>query len=145
VNTPPSFINVRDKYVKAGSLLSFGTGVDSDLPPQNLSFTMDAITAQGAAIDPVSGVFSWTPAGAQASTTHYVTVHVTDNGVPPLSASAIYTIHVLDSSGTLILVDLSRVGNTVVLNWPGTIGKVYQVQTKDNLNQPNWIPFGPNL
>ena len=104
VNSPPFFPDVRDRYVKAGTLITFPTGMDTDWPVNNLAFTMNVGTAQGATIDPVSGIFSWTPTDAQAPTTNYVTVHVTDDGIPPLSSTAIYTIHVLPSNATLILV-----------------------------------------
>ena len=143
VNSPPYFINVRDKYVKAGTLLTFQTGVDSDWPVNHLFFTMNPGTAQGATIDAASGVFAWTPTEAQAPGTNYVTVHVIDDGIPPLDATAVYTVHVLPSSASLILLDFSRSGNSVVLNWPATIGKFYQVETKSDVNQGIWTPLGP--
>jgi hypothetical protein len=39
----------------------------------------------GASIDPVSGLFSWTPTEGQGPATHFVSVIVTDNGTPSLS------------------------------------------------------------
>jgi len=90
---------------RPATLLSFPTAVDSDWPLQNLSVTMDAGAADGASIDPASGVFSWTPTDAQALGTYPISVHVSDDGIPPMSATATYTIHVLESSATLILVD----------------------------------------
>lgn len=142
VNSAPSFIDVRDKYVKAGALLSFLTGVDSDWPTQNLAFSLEAGAAQGAAIDPVSGLFSWTPTDLQAPGTYSVAVHVIDDGVPPLSADTAYIIHVLERSATLILMNWSRSGSAVALNWQTTVGKAYQVEYKDHLNQASWIPLG---
>ena len=142
VNSAPSFINVRDKYVKAGALLSFFTGVDSDWPPQNLAFTLEAGAAQGANVDPSSGLFSWLPSDSQAPGTYSVTVRVIDDGIPPLSADAIYTIHVLERSAALILMNWSRSDNSVVLNWETTIGQAYQVEYKNQINQAGWIPLG---
>src|SRR3989442_3858385 len=82
VNTSPNFLGAQDQYVKAGTLLSFATGADSDLPSQNLSFTLEAGNASGATINSTSGIFSWTPSDAQAPGTYDVTVHVTDDGGP---------------------------------------------------------------
>ncbi len=144
VNSAPWFSNLRNKYTKADSLLSFPTGGDSDLPAQQLSFTMIG-APQGASIDPATGVVSWTPTDAQAPGTYSVSIHVTDHGLPPLSATASFTIHVLASSADLVVVDFSRSGNSLVLNWQATIGRVYQVQATDDLNQPNWTSFGPSM
>jgi hypothetical protein len=138
VNGPPIFLSARDQFVKAGSLLTFMTGVDKDWPGQNLSFTLDAGDATGASLDSTSGLFSWTPSDAQVGT-YDVTVHATDDGVPPLSATVTYRIHVVESTFPLILVDFRRTGNSVVLSWPATVGRVYQVQRKDDPNQPDWI------
>src|SRR5205823_3862822 len=144
VNIPPVFVSIRDKYVKAGTLLSFHTAADFDLPPNNLSFTMNAGAAQGASIDPASGIVSWTPADAQAPGTYPVPVQVTDDGTPPLSASATFTIHVLRSTNTLIVVDVSRSSNSIQLSWPSTIGKTYQIQSKNDPASA-WSPLPPNI
>ena len=47
---------------------------------------------------------SWTPTDAQAPGSYDVTIHVTDDGVPPMSSSATYTIRVKESSFDLVLV-----------------------------------------
>jgi hypothetical protein len=144
VNSPPLFLSIRDKYVKAGTLLSFRTAEDFDLPPQNLSFTMNAGSAQGASIDPASGIISWTPGDAQAPGNYPVPVQVSDDGIPPMSASATFTIHVLERNATLVLVDVSRSGNSIQLSWPSTVGKTYQVQYKNDPASA-WVPLPPNI
>src|SRR5262249_12557434 len=46
----------------------------------------------GAAINPATGVFTWTPTEAQGPSTNTITVQVTDNGAPPLSDTETFTV-----------------------------------------------------
>ncbi len=142
VNSPPFFVDLREKFVKAGALLTFPTAVDSDLPAQRLSLTMDAGAPSGSFLNPISGFFFWTPTNTLAPGIYPVTIHVADDGNPPLSASATYYIQVLDKNATLILVNLSRSGSSAVLTWRSLFNKTYQVQTTANLAMANWVPLG---
>jgi len=101
---------------------------------------MDSTAPEGATIDPSTGIVSWTPTDAQASGSCDVTIHATDDGVPPMTSTATYTIRVKDRSFDLILVDLGRSGNSCVISWQSEIGKTYQVEYKDP--QGAWTPFG---
>ncbi len=49
---------------------------------------------EGATIDPVTGVFRWTPTEAQGPGKYPITVRVTDDGTPPLSAEQTFTVTV---------------------------------------------------
>src|SRR5437762_12282186 len=66
-----------DAYVQARTLPSIPTRRSSDL------------TINGS-----SGVISWTPSEAQGPSTNTITVVVTDNGVPALSATNSFTVTV---------------------------------------------------
>ena len=70
------------------------TAIGSDPDPgQKITYTLDAGTAPlGATIDASSGAFLWMPNAANAGATYNVAIHVTDNGVPPLSSTAIERI-----------------------------------------------------
>src|SRR5439155_14961 len=57
-------------------------------------FSLDAGAPAGAAIDPATGVFGWTPSEAQGPADYSVTVRVTDDGTPALDASRTLAIHV---------------------------------------------------
>src|SRR5207249_1051458 len=52
----------------------------------------------GASINTTNGIFSWTPTEAQGPGTNDFTVIVTDNGVPPLSATQSVEVIVLESN-----------------------------------------------
>jgi hypothetical protein len=71
-----------------GGSLTF-TVAATGQPGQALRFSLDPGAPEGAAIDPVSGVFTWTPAGylGQGPGSYAVTVRVTANGSAALSAA----------------------------------------------------------
>ncbi|MBM3881941.1 MAG: DUF11 domain-containing protein, partial [Verrucomicrobia bacterium] len=73
------------------------SATDRDLPTQRLTFTLAAGAPLGAAIDSSSGVFRWVPAEFQGPSTNRIAVIVTDDGVPPLSATGSFTVIVRDT------------------------------------------------
>src|SRR6185369_994440 len=72
------------------------TASDSDVPVQSLSFSLDPGAPVGATIDPVTGVFTWTPGEAQGPSTNIILVRVTDSGSPAASATQPVTITVTE-------------------------------------------------
>ncbi|MEK6801410.1 MAG: putative Ig domain-containing protein [Nitrospirota bacterium] len=67
------------------SLLTFtATATDADLPTNSLTFSLQGTVPAGASIDPVTGVFTWTPTEAQGPGIYNITVRVTDDGSPSL-------------------------------------------------------------
>ncbi|MFN7138617.1 MAG: putative Ig domain-containing protein, partial [Limisphaerales bacterium] len=59
---------------------------------QELTFSLDSNAPTNATIDPVTGVFSWTPTAEQSPSTNVITIRVTDNGTPALSNAKNVTI-----------------------------------------------------
>jgi len=75
---------IGDKTVNELTLLSFtATATDADVPANTLTFSLVGAPA-GAAIDPATGVFTWTPTEAQGPGEYTFTVKVCDNGTPVL-------------------------------------------------------------
>src|SRR5437867_3883230 len=100
-NTAPVLATIWNKIVRVDSLLTFtASATDADIPRQTLTCSLDAGAPAGASINPSNGVFTWTPTEAQGPGTNRVTVRVTDNGSPPLSAAQTVTITVLAGSAT---------------------------------------------
>jgi len=92
-NSPPSLVAITNRTIAEGTLLTFtNSATDPDLPAQALTFSLDPGAPTGASIDPASGVFAWTPSEAQGPATNSVTVRVTDNGSPPLSGTATFSV-----------------------------------------------------
>jgi len=108
-NSAPSLTPMSDKFVNEGALLTFtATAADSDVPAQQLTFSLDTNTVPpGAAINATNGVFTWTPDEAQGPGVYGVRVRVTDNGVPPMSDSSVVTIHVAEVNQAPVLANLA--------------------------------------
>jgi parallel beta-helix repeat protein len=93
VNRAPVLRSIADRAAAAGTTISFRAGAsDPDRPLNALAFRLESAPA-GAAIDPESGVFTWTPAPSQIGV-HAITVAVSDGGSPPLSDTESFTVTV---------------------------------------------------
>ena len=89
VNTSASFV------VDTGATLTLtNTATDPDNPPQYLTFSLDPGAPTNAVIDPDSGIFTWAPSPEQSPGTNIITVRVTDDGSPPASGVASFTVRV---------------------------------------------------
>ena len=62
------------------------------LVPRTFTYSLGAGVPAGASINAASGVFIWTPAEAQGPATNTVSVIVTDNSSPSLSATQTFTV-----------------------------------------------------
>jgi hypothetical protein len=70
------------------------TASDIDLPPQNLTYTLIAAPA-GALVNTNTGVITWTPDPSQVPSLNPFTTRVTDDGIPPRSATNTFNVAVL--------------------------------------------------
>ena len=102
-NGAPTLNPIGNKTVKSGSTLTFtAKAADSDLPAQTLTFTLDGGAPDGATVT-AEGQFSWTPTPAQSTSPHSITLRVTDNGSPALSASETIQVTVTDLNTAPVL------------------------------------------
>ena len=98
VNDPPVLDPVGDQSGDEGTLITFtATASDPDLPANTLTFTLTGAPT-GAAIDPTTGVFTWTPTEAQGPGVYSFDVVVTDNGTPNLEDRETITITVAETN-----------------------------------------------
>ena len=96
-NRPPTLAAIPAQAALVQTTLSVtNSASDPDVPAQSFFFSLAPGAPRGAHIDRVSGVFSWTPARQFALTTNFITVRVTDNGVPSLTAEQAFTVIVGD-------------------------------------------------
>jgi VCBS repeat-containing protein len=111
VNDAPVLASIGAREVVVGNPLSFtASATDNDEPPQSLTFSLEGGPAD-ASINPITGLFTWTPGDAEASTTNYVTIRVTDNGSPALSAAETIAL-VVYATPTISIADTSLPGGT---------------------------------
>ncbi len=141
-NTAPILPPVADRQVMAGTRLSFtNTATDADLPIQALTYNLLSAPA-GAAVDPVTGVFTWRPLISQGGTTNSLQLKVSDSGSPALSATQSFTILVAPApSPTVTPNTLAQDGPTLTIN--GASGPDYVLQSSTNL--VDWTALETNL
>jgi hypothetical protein len=139
VNSPPVFVDTREKWVKAEHLLAFPTAIDRDVPRQNLSFFYDEELLPGAFLEPETGMLYWAPPEGHPPGTYFPTVYVLDDGEPIQFATFTYTIHVLDSFSPLVVVSADRVGDQLQLSWAAIPGKRYLVEYQTTLGRSDWV------
>jgi subtilase family serine protease len=113
VNTAPILAPVPNYTIAEGFLLKItNIVVDYDIPKNVLVFSLGSPTPRGATINPTNGVFSWQPDNTQGPSTNPIAMIVTDNGIPPLSATQQFSVTVLDTLSDLTL----SLGSTNVLD-----------------------------
>src|SRR5260370_698825 len=84
------------------TLVVTNTATDTDLPANTLTFALVS-GPSGVAVNPSTGVLTWTPTEAQGPSTNMITVKVTDNGTPPLSATNSFTVVVNEVNSAPVL------------------------------------------
>ncbi|HEY5910515.1 MAG TPA: lamin tail domain-containing protein, partial [Verrucomicrobiae bacterium] len=137
-NTAPSLAPIPDQMIILGQHLTvLAAASDTEQPDQSLTFSLGLTAPPGAAIDPATGLLTWTPATAPSTAEFVVTV--TDDGRPALSATQTFTVTVFLPPQ---LQDISRQGNALTFSFPGVAGQTYQLEYKDDLNAPLWMPLG---
>jgi hypothetical protein len=117
----------------AGQTLTLtNAATDADMP---LTFSLLNPPA-GASINASNGVFSWRPSIAQSPSTNPMSVKVTDNGSPVMSATQSFSVFVLRPATPVI--SASSISNGVFgLTISGDAGPDYSLYASTNL--VNWL------
>ncbi len=132
-NTAPTLAPVSSQTVNVGVTVTVtNVATDPDVPPQILTFSLLAGPGN---LDPGSGIFTWRPPVASAGTTNSITVVVTDNGSPNLSATNSFGVVVNQvAQPTTSSATYSNGQFSLTVN--GQTGPDYIVQSSTNLI--NW-------
>lgn len=137
-NTAPVLAAVSNQTINVGVNLNItNRATDSDVPLQTLIFSLPA-GPTNATLNSSNGIFNWRPLVTQSGTTNPVTVVVTDNGTPNLSATQSFSIIVnpLTQPG---IASFSWSGGLFGLSVNGQTGPDYAVQTSTNLSGWNTL------
>jgi len=95
VNTAPGIAPLPDQVINEMTVLTFtAVATDSDTPANTIIFSLHPSAPSGASIDPVTGVFHWTPSEDQGPGVYVIIVQATDNGTPALQGDEIVVITV---------------------------------------------------
>jgi hypothetical protein len=107
-NHPPMLAPITNQLLAVGMTLSFTNAAsDPDSPPQTLTFSLGVGAATNADLNPTNGIFTWAPAQSQIGTNNFEVV-VTDNGVPPLSATQTFAVIVIPSNSPPVLAAIAN-------------------------------------
>src|SRR5439155_468816 len=102
VNTAPVLGLPPDQtIIELATLIVTNAASDIDFPPNTLTYQLKS-PPSGASIDNF-GVIHWTPSETQGPSTNMITTVVTDNGVPPLSATNSFSVIVTEVNSTPVL------------------------------------------
>jgi len=106
-NTPPMSAPLLDQTILEGTLLAFtATATDTNLPAQQLTFSFDAAPTN-ATIDAATGNFIWETSEVDGGNGYLITIRVTDNGTPALSATRSFTVNVIESNTPPALIPIT--------------------------------------
>jgi len=94
-NHPPVLAPIANQTVSEGTSLNIQASATDPDAGQTLTYSLGPGAPVGAAIDPNSGLFSWTPDAYKGAGTYPILITVTDNGSPPLSDSTTFDVTVL--------------------------------------------------
>ena len=140
VNSPPQIAPIPNQTAAKGSLLTIPVSAsDSDFPANLLSFSLDTPPA-GATIDAATGVLTFIPGDALAGTTNTITVKVSDNGSPSLSATQSFRITVsggvTPAAPKIGSITVDSRGVTIVAS--STPGKSYALEFSASVETTIW-------
>jgi hypothetical protein len=146
VNVAPVLpVQTNQAGAYAVTLSVTNTATDADLPVNTLVYVLLNSPA-GATID-ANGVISWTPNASQADSTNLIQTVVTDNGVPPLTATNTFLVTVPPAPSTEppVFKSISVAGGAAILTWTSVSNRQYRLEYKDGLNAESWTPVVPDI
>jgi len=112
---------------------------DADLPAQILTYSLESGAPAGASLNATNGVFTWKPTAAGTNT---ITVRVSDNGSPVLSATRSFLVVITGEVTPPRIDQISATNNLLQLRYSAEIGMYYQLQYKNHLNDVEWVNVG---
>jgi hypothetical protein len=144
VNSAPVLAPIASRSIHAGTtVLVTNVATDSDLPTNTLSFSLQAGAPSGAVIDAASGVFTWATQTNQVPGTNLISISVSDNGSPSLSATQTFNVVVV---APLKISGMTQQQNgKLLLNWGTAAGHSYRVEYKTDLGNLIWTQVGSDL
>jgi hypothetical protein len=141
INRAPVLNHIGPQVLGAGLPVTF-TAQASDPDGNGLLFSLDPGSPGGAVINPSTGAFTWTPPITGLSSVTPITVRVTDNGNPILSAAETVLVEVI-AGPTMMTVQ--RVGNVANVYYHSAPNKHYRLQYKNELIEPTWKVVGSDV
>ncbi|MBI1841210.1 MAG: lamin tail domain-containing protein, partial [Verrucomicrobia bacterium] len=144
VNTPPGIQSIGTQVGASDVPLHFFVvAIDSDIPAQQITFSLPPGSPLGAAINPSTGEFSWTPTSEQGGDYDMIVI-LKDDGTPPLSQAFHIPVKIQGPAvvpSPVILATRAPDG-TLTLSWAAVNGVRYHVEFTETLGTLSWNPLG---
>jgi hypothetical protein len=133
-NTPPILAAISNQQVNVGQTVAFtASATDTDQPVPTLNYILLSAPTN-ATLNSNSGAFFWRPFVTQANTTNLISLQVSDNETPPLTATDDFSIVVNPITlPTLSVSGADLVDGQFSLTVNGLIGPDYAFQYSTNL------------
>lgn len=146
INSAPIVNTIPDIRLGPGSLLRLTvTGVDTDMPPNNISFSLLPGAPSGATLQS-GGMFEWQPDDLDALTTNIIAVKVQDDGVPPMASTGAFVIVVGGVDEIFAAqVDSGMGPSGFTIRWNAQSGQTYQVEYTGHLLTGVWSNLGATV
>ena len=132
LNMPPSLTAIPNQEILAGRTLALtNSASDNDSPAQTLLYQL-INPPSGAEINATNGVFTWRPSISESPSTETITVMVSDNGIPSMSATQSFQVAIQQPACPTL--DMASICNGHLgFRITGDTGPDYVVQTSTNL------------
>jgi hypothetical protein len=127
------------------TLIVTNTATDSDIPANALTYML-AAAPTNAFID-TNGVITWTPVSAQGGTTNLFVTVVTDDGLPPLSATNSFEV-VVNPAPVIpppVIQSITVSIGVATVTWSSVSQGIYRLQYNQDLGGTNWIDVAPDV
>ena len=135
INVAPFLQPIADRIIyQDTTLIITNVATDPDSPANQIHYSLSNAPI-GAVIQPLTGVFTWTPTAGQADTTNQITVIATDDGTPALSASDTFQVVV---SLPPYIQSITADASNITITWSAVPGTTYQLQYKTSLEETTW-------
>jgi hypothetical protein len=139
--TPPVLATIGNQTVNVGQTVAFtATATDTNQPTPTLTFSLmnGPANATLTQVDNFDATFSLRPTVPQANSTIPISIAVTDNNTPPLSATQSFSVMVNPlTMPTLSASDMNLANGQFSITVTGMAGPDYAVQFSTNLL--SWI------
>jgi hypothetical protein len=146
VNTAPVLPVQSNRTIDVlTTLIITNTATDSDIPANTLTYML-AVAPTNALIDS-NGVITWTPVSAQVGTTNLFITVVTDDGLPPLSATNSFEV-IINPAPIIpppLTESISLSNGVVTVTWSSVFNQTYRLQYIEDLSATNWVDVMPDV
>jgi autotransporter-associated beta strand protein len=132
-NVPPVLAPVASRTLPAGQwLVVTNSATDTNLPVQTLTFSTP-VAPSGTTINATNGLLQWRPTVAQAGAPHHFSVVVTDNGIPPMSATQGFVVTIPALTPAVIDQTTFTPAHHFQFRVTGAAGPDYVIEASTNL------------